>query len=97
MTTHPLFCMTVEEVLSIATRGTVVTGKIEAGTLNIGDEVTIRGKNGERKTVVSGLEVLRKVVSQAKVGDSVGILFKDISGQDVQSGDVIVCPTSEFG
>ena len=96
MTTHPLFRMTVEEALSIATRGTVVTGKIEAGILNVGDEVVIQGKNGERKTVVSGLEVLRKVVSQAKAGDSVGILFKDISGQDVQSGDVIVCPNSEF-
>lgn len=84
--------MTVEEVLGIATRGTVVTGKIEQGRLNVGDEVSIQGKNGERKTVVSGLEVLRKVVQQANVGDSVGVLFKDISKQDVQPGDVVVCP-----
>ena len=92
MTTDPFFRMTVEDVLSIATRGTVVTGKIEQGTLKVGDEVTIQGKNGERKTVVSGIEVLRKIVSQAKAGESVGVLFKDISKQDVQLGDVIVCP-----
>ncbi len=92
MTTDPFFRMTVEEVLGIATRGTVVTGKIEQGRLNVGDEVSIQGKNGERKTVVSGLEVLRKVVQQANVGDSVGVLFKDISKQDVQPGDVVVCP-----
>ena len=92
MTTDPFFRMTVEDVLSIATRGTVVIGKIEQGTLNVGDEVAIQGKNGERKTVVSGIEVLRKVVSQAKAGESVGVLFKDISKQDVQPGDVIVCP-----
>ena len=92
MTTDPFFRMTVEEVLSIAMRGTVVTGKIEQGRLNVGDEVVIQGKNGERKTVVSGLEVLRKVVKQANAGDSVGVMFKDISKQDVQPGDVIVCP-----
>ena len=92
MTTDPFFRMTVEDILSIATRGTVVTGKIEQGTLNVGDEVAIQGKYGERKTVVSGIEVLRKVVSQAKAGESVGVLFKDISKQDVQLGDVIVCP-----
>ncbi len=91
MTTDPFFRMTVEDILSIATRGTVVTGKIEQGTLKVGDEVTIQGKNGERKTVVSGIEILRKIVSQAKAGDSVGVLFKDISKQDVQPGDVIVC------
>ena len=66
MTTDPFFRMTVEDILSIATRGTVVTGKIEQGTLNVGDEVAIQGKHGERKTVVSGIEVLRKVVNQAK-------------------------------
>ena len=92
MTTDPFFRMTVEDILSIATRGTVVTGKIEQGTLNVGDEVAIQGKHGERKTIVSGIEVLRKIVNQAKAGESVGVLFKDISKQDVQPSDVIVCP-----
>ncbi len=96
MTTDPFFRMTVEDVLSIATRGTVVIGKIEQGTLNVGDEVAIQGKNGERKTVVSGIEVLRKIASQANAGDGVGILFKDVSKQDVQHGDVVVSPNSEF-
>ena len=96
MTTDPYFRMTVEDVFSIAKRGTVVTGKIEAGTLNIGDEVVIQGKNGERKTVVGGIEMLRKMLTQATMGDRVGILFKDISKQDVQPGDVVVSPNSEF-
>jgi elongation factor Tu len=96
MTTDPFFRMTVEDVFSIAKRGTVVTGKIEAGTLKVGDEVVIQGSNGERKTVVSGIEMFRKVTSQAKTGDMVGILLKDISKQDVQRGDVILSPDSDF-
>ena len=96
MTTDPSFRMTVEDVFSIAKRGTVVTGKIERGTLNVGDEATIQGQNGERKTVVTGIEMFRKVVSQANAGDNVGILLKDISKQDIQRGDVLLCPGSNF-
>jgi elongation factor Tu len=96
MSTDPFFRMTVEDVFSIAKRGTVVTGKIEGGTLNVGDEVAIQGKNGERKTVVAGIEMLRKIITQARAGDNVGILFKDISRQDVQRGDVILTPGSDF-
>lgn len=96
MTTDPFFRMTVEDVFSIAKRGTVVTGKIEQGTLKVGDEVVIQGGTGERKTVVSGIEISRKVTSQANAGDNVGILFKDISRQDVQRGDVILSPNSDF-
>jgi elongation factor Tu len=96
MTTDPFFRMIVEDVFSIVKRGTVVTGKIEGGTLKVGDEVAIQGKNGERKTVVTGIEMFRKVMSQANVGDAVGVLFKDISKQDVQRGDVILCPGEDF-
>jgi elongation factor Tu len=96
MTTDPYFRMTVEDIFSIAKRGTVVTGKIEAGTLKVGDEVVIQGKNGERRTVVTGIEMFRKITSQAAAGDNVGILFKDISKQDVQRGDVILSPGSDF-
>ena len=96
MTTDPSFRMTVEDVFSIAKRGTVVTGKIEAGALNVGDEVVIQRGSGERKTVVAGIEIFRKIVSQARAGDTVGILLKDISGQDVQRGDVILSPNSDF-
>jgi len=96
MTTDPFFRMTVEDVFSIAKRGTVVTGKIEKGTLKVGDEVVIRGSNGERKTVVTGIEIFRKIVSQATAGDTVGVLLKDISKQDVQRGDEILSPSSDF-
>src|SRR5258707_11995115 len=96
MTTDPFFRMTVEDVLSIAKRGTVVTGKIEGGTLKVGYELAIQGKNGEKKTVVTGIEMFRKTVSQANVGDMVGILLKDIAKQEVQAGDVLLCPGSDF-
>jgi len=96
MTTDPSFRMTVEDVFSIAKRGTVVTGKIEAGTLKVGDEVVIQAGNGERRIVVAGIEMFRKITSQAKAGDMVGILFKEISKQDVQSGDVILSPGADF-
>ena len=96
MTTDPFFRMTVVDVFSIAKRGTVVTGKIEGGTLNVGDEVAIQRSNGERRTIVTGIEMFRKVTSQANAGDNVGILLKDISKQDVQRGDVILSPGSDF-
>ena len=96
MTTDPFFRMTVEDVFSIAKRGTVVTGKIEKGTLKVGDDVVIQGSNGERKTVVTGIEIFRKIVSQATAGNTVGVLLKDISKQDIQRGDVILSPSSDF-
>jgi len=96
MTTDPFFRMTVEDVFSIAKRGTVVTGKIEGGTLKVGDEVAIQGSHGEKRTVVTGIEMFRKVMSQANAGDNVGILLKDVSKQDVQRGDVILCPGPDF-
>ena len=96
MTTDPFFHMIVDDIFSIRNRGTVVTGKIEGGTLRVGDEVAIQGKNGERKTVVTGIEMFRRTSSQASGGDAVGILFKDISKQDVQRGDVILAPGSDF-
>lgn|SRR5574341_1291780 len=96
MSTDPFFRMTVEDVFSIRGRGTVVTGKIESGTLKVGDEVAIQGKNGEKKTVVTGIEAFRKTLDQANAGDAVGILLKDISKQDVQPGDVVLCPGSDF-
>ena len=96
MATDPFFRMTVEDVFSIKGRGTVVTGKIESGTIQVGDEISIQGKSGEKKTVVTGIEMFRKTMSQANVGDNVGILFKDINKQDVQRGDVLVAPNQDF-
>ena len=96
MSTDPFFRMTVEDVFSIAKRGTVVTGKIESGTIKVGDEISIQGKNGEKKTIVSGVEMFKKIMSQANAGDDVGVLLKDIGKQDVQRGDVLLSPNQDF-
>jgi len=96
MSTDPFFHMTVEDVFSIKGRGTVVTGKIESGTIKVGDEITIQGNNGDKKAVVTGIEMFRKTMSQANVGDNIGILLKDIIKQDVQRGDVLLCPGEDF-
>jgi len=96
MSTDPFFRMTVEDVFSIKGRGTVVTGKIESGTIQVGDEISIQGKSGEKKTTVTGLEMFRKTMSQANAGDNVGLLLKNIAKQDVQPGDVLVASGEDF-
>lgn len=96
MTTDPLFRMVVEDVFSIVKRGTVVTGQVQAGSLKVGDEVLIRGRGMEKKAVVSGIEAFRKILDHANQGDHVGILLKDISRQDVEKGDEILSPGSDF-
>jgi elongation factor Tu len=96
MTTDPTFHMIVEDVFSIRNRGTVVTGKIETGTLKVGDQVVIRGVNGEKATTVTGIESFRKAQEQANPGDPVGLLLKDLSKQDVQHGDEILGPETDF-
>jgi elongation factor Tu len=90
----PFFHMLVEDVFSIANRGTVVTGKIDAGTLKVGDEIVIRGRSAEKTLVVAGIEAFRKAVDQANSGDPVGIMLKDISRKDVQKGDEMLSPES---
>ncbi len=94
MPTDSFFHMHVADVFSIRDRGTVVTGKIETGTLRPGDEVVIRGQNGDKRTVVTGIEAFKKTLDQANPGDMVGILLKDISRQDVQQGDELLSPDS---
>src|SRR5512140_353429 len=96
MTTDPLFHMVVEDVFIIAKRGTVVTGKIETGTLKVGDEVVVRGRGREKKAAVGGIESFKKMLQQASQGDTVGILLKDLNKVDVQRGDELVCPDSDF-
>ena len=96
MTTDPTFHLIVEDIFSIRNRGTVVTGKIDAGTLKVGDQVMIRGRNGEKTTTVTGIEAFRKTLEQANMGDTVGILLKDISKEDIQKGDELLGPGSDF-
>jgi len=96
MTTDPLFHMSVQDVFSIRGRGTVVTGTIEAGGLHVGDEVVIHGPGGDKKTVVAGIEMSRKVLDQAGQGDAVGVLLRDINRDDVHRGDELRSPGSDF-
>jgi elongation factor Tu len=81
--------MTVQDVFSIKGRGSVIAGRIEIGVITVGDEILIRGKSPVKRTVVSGIEVRRKVTDHAKAGDDVGILLKDIGNEDVQQGDIL--------
>ena len=96
MDTDPLFHMVVEDVFSIAKRGTVVTGKIDTGTLKLGDAILIRGKGSEKKATVGGIEAFRKTLQQANQGDTIGVLLKDINRTDVQRGDELVALGADF-
>lgn len=96
MSTDPTFRMTVEDVFSIRDRGTVVTGRIESGMLNAGDEILIQRQGSSRKTNVTGIEAFRKQLQQAQAGDNVGLLLRDIQKQDIQRGDILVASDSDF-
>lgn len=96
MPSDPLFRMTVEDVFFIRGRGTVVTGQIESGTLRKGDEVYLNGQGGSRRTVVTGIEMFRRILDQAQAGDNVGLLLRDVPKEDVQHGDVLLGSGSDF-
>jgi len=86
------FLMAIEDVLSISGRGTVVTGLIERGTVNIGDEVEIVGLGDTRKSVVTSIETHRKILEQGEAGESVGCLLRGIERSAVQRGQVLSKP-----
>ncbi len=92
MPTDPSFRMTVEDVFSIAGRGTVVTGQIEAGAIRTGDEIVIRSEGPDKKATVGGVEAFKKVLQEAKAGDNVGILLKGIGKADVARGFQLLSP-----
>jgi elongation factor Tu len=95
MPTDPLLHMVIEDVFSIRGRGTVVTGRIDKGTLRPGDSIVLRGRSGDRTTVVAAVEAFRKVLDQASAGDAVGVLLADVSRDEVQQGDELLSP--DFG
>ncbi len=97
MSTDPSFRMTVEDVFFIRGRGTVVTGQVESGELHVHDEVYLRRSSSSRKVTVNGIEMFRKILDQAKAGDNVGVLLRDLTKQDVQKGDVLLGSDVEFG
>ena len=89
------FIMPVEDVFSITGRGTVATGRVEAGTLHISDEVEIVGlKEETRKVVVTGIEMFRKLLDYAESGDNVGVLLRGINRDQIQRGQVLAKPGS---
>ena len=89
------FLMTIEDVFTITGRGTVVTGRVERGTINLNDEVQIIGLDKEIKTtVVTGIEMFRKQLDYAEAGDNPGILLKKISRDEVERGQVLAKPNS---
>jgi len=88
------FLMAIEDVFSIKGRGTVVTGRIERGVVNVGDEVEILGFGDTRKTTVTGVEMFRKLLDRGEAGDNVGCLLRGIEKQDVERGQVLAKPGS---
>jgi len=88
------FLMPVEDVFSITGRGTVATGRVDRGTVKVQDEVEIIGIRATRKSVVTGVEMFRKLLDQAEAGDNVGILLRGVDREDIQRGQVIAKPGS---
>jgi len=88
------FLMPVEDVFSIQGRGTVATGRIERGIVKVGEEVEIVGIKDTTKTVVTGVEMFRKLLDEGRAGDNVGVLLRGFKREDVERGQVIVKPGS---
>ena len=88
------FLMPVEDVFGIKGRGTVATGRIERGTIKVGEEVEIVGIRDTRKTVVTGVEMFRKTLDSGEAGDNVGLLLRGMERDDIERGMVIAAPGS---
>jgi elongation factor Tu len=86
------FLMAVEDVFSITGRGTVATGRVERGKVKIGDEVELVGIMDTRKSVVTGVEMFRKLLDDAQAGDNIGVLLRGVEKDEVERGQVIVKP-----
>ncbi len=88
------FLMPVEDVFSIKGRGTVVTGRVERGVVNTGDEIEIVGMGSTRKVVVTGVEMFHKTLDEGEPGDAIGVLLRGINREDVERGQVLAKPGS---
>ena len=86
--------MAVEDVFSITGRGTVATGRVERGSVRVGDNIEVVGLADTLKSVVTGIEMFRKLLDDARAGDNVGILLRGIEKTQIQRGQVIVAPGS---
>ncbi len=88
------FLMPVEDVFSICGRGTVATGRVERGRVKVGEEVEIVGIKATTKTVVTGVEMFRKLLDEGQAGDNVGCLLRGIKREDIERGQVLAKPGS---
>ena len=88
------FLMPVEDIFSIEGRGTVVTGRIERGTIKVNEEIEVIGLKPTQKTVVTGIEMFQKVLEEGTAGDNVGILLRGLKKEDVERGQVLAKPAS---
>jgi len=88
------FLMPIEDVFSISGRGTVVTGRIEQGVVNVGDEIEIVGIKDTQKTTCTGVEMFRKLLDRGEAGDNVGVLLRGTKREDVERGQVLAKPGS---
>jgi elongation factor Tu len=88
------FLMPIEDVFSISGRGTVATGRVDRGVINVGDDVEIVGINETTKTVATGVEMFRKLLDQGQAGDNVGILLRGTKKDEIERGQVLAAPGS---
>jgi elongation factor Tu len=88
------FLMPVEDVFSISGRGTVATGRVERGVVKVGEEVEIVGIRETQKTVVTGVEMFRKLLDQGQAGDNIGILLRGVKREEIERGQVVAKPGS---
>ncbi len=88
------FLMPVEDVFSITGRGTVATGRIERGVVKVQEEVAVVGFNSDKKTVVTGVEMFRKLLDQGQAGDNVGLLLRGVAKEEIERGMVLAKPGS---
>jgi elongation factor Tu len=88
------FLMPVEDVFSISGRGTVATGRVERGVIKVGEEVEIVGIRPTQKTVVTGVEMFRKLLDQGEAGDNIGALLRGTKREEIERGQVLAKPGS---
>ena len=88
------FSLAIEDVFSISGRGTVVTGRVEAGKINSGDKIQIVGIKDTTETTATSLEMFRKILDYAEAGDNVGVLLRGVEKDDVERGQVLCAPGS---
>ncbi len=88
------FLMPIEDIFSISGRGTVVTGRVERGIVKVGDEVEIVGIRDTAKTIVTGVEMFKKLLDQGQAGDNIGVLLRGTKKDDVERGQVLAKPGS---